>query len=151
MTALSADSSAFSFVESLGNGGFVVDLPLESGTTIYRGALVGYDGTSGYGTAMTTADKFYGVALEGGTGGATNGLNTCKVQVGGLLAKAVASTTQAKLGAVVYCTDDGTLTMVATAGEMVGRLVHAVSTTEGLVELKMPGWDVVGAQTTAAQ
>jgi predicted RecA/RadA family phage recombinase len=146
--ALSADTPR-TFIEVL-NGGVVVEPLAEESQTFYRGAAVGLDATDQNVQPLEDGDVFLGICLENKTIGATGGVETVKVQVGGVVKLPVTSVAKANIGAGVYATDDGTFILTSTGNASIGRVIHVPATGTAWVMLKMPGEALLTTSTTAA-
>lgn len=130
MTALSADRNT-KFIDELG----VVSLPVKATTQIYLGSLVCLDST-GYliPAANTLGNIFAGVADENVLGGASNGDVYCRVRVRGVHTLVGASLAVTDVGAMLYVTDDQTVSKTA-ANVPVGRLAFYTAATEANIEI----------------
>lgn len=133
--ALTADTPR-AFVESM-NGGIVVDVPLGASEVVFRGSAVSSD--AGYGAPLAAGELFLGFALEGKTGGSSDGDVTVKTQFMGSAVLAVASVAVADIGKTVYASDDGTFTLVGSSNSSIGRVAFVPATGTAWVVLKRPG------------
>jgi len=106
-------------------GGYVIQYGVKASEEIYTGMFVEIDASGDLTGAGVSATSFQclGVALERKTGSATDSEVKCKVLVGAMIQYAVTAT-KADIGAMVYASDDNTLTVTqaATSG-LVGRIV----------------------------
>ena len=125
-------------------GGLEIHYTVAASTTIYEGAFVRIDAggdlipCDGNDAASTPC---YGLALETiDNSGGSDGDLSCRVLVGGFIVSVVGSATLANLGDVVYCSDDQTLTLIAT-NEFVGWLVgmSGAGTDSFVVKMAIPG------------
>ena len=90
---------------------------------VYKGAFVGLDG-SGYARALQAGDACVGLAYEecDNSGGA-NGDARVRVYTQGDFLHALTGAALTDIGAAVYASDDGTLTLTATSNSLVGVCV----------------------------
>ncbi|MCZ6654860.1 MAG: hypothetical protein O7D91_17765 [Planctomycetota bacterium] len=139
--AITADR-ALPFLQSL-NGGLVVEFEVGATEEIFRGAVVCED--AGFASGFGTSQDFMGISLERVTGGASDGDNRVKVQIGGYALITLASVALANFGAGVYATDNQTFTLATTSSIAIGRIVHVPVTGTCWVKLRTPGEGVVQA------
>ncbi len=102
----------------------LVDLPVEAGQIIYKGAFIGLDDTTGYAQPLTAGDTFVGVAYAkaDNSGGASGAINVRAHQAIDIV-HTLTGVTQANVGALVYASADDTLTLTSTSNSRVGRVV----------------------------
>lgn len=111
-----------------------LNMQVGTGATLWQGALVNYNTTTGRVVAATkaTGRTFAGIALETKTGN-TGGTVYCKVRTAGqVLIDAAAALTKAYLGANAAVSDDNQVTTCSNAGTAgvqvrVGRFVEIQS------------------------
>lgn len=113
----------------LGNTGMVVEYPVEALNEIYIGTFVGWDTSEDALESCPSgaADEFIGIALERKTGGAADGDVTCKVLVGAVIEKTLASVAATNLGDLVYADNNNDLSTTSTSNTLVGRIVGIVA------------------------
>ena len=102
----------------------LIDLPVEANTVIYKGALVGINATTGYARPLVAGDAFAGLAYRkadnsGGSAGARN----VRLFQGIDIVATISGVSQTDVGAVVYASDDATLTLTAAGNSRIGRIV----------------------------
>jgi len=106
-------------------GGYTIQYGVKASEEIYVGAFVEIDASGDLTSAGTSATSFQalGIALERKTGSATDSEIKCKVLVGAVIQHACTAT-KADIGAMVYASDDQTLTVTqaATSG-LIGQIV----------------------------
>lgn len=89
-------------------------------TQIYKGGFVGLD-ASGYARPLVAGDTCVGLAYEASDNSSgSDGDTTVRVFTQGDFEHALASAALTDIGAVVYASDDATLTLTATANSLVG-------------------------------
>jgi hypothetical protein len=114
--------------------GDVNELTVASGVTIYEGAFVFALKSSGEAVVASPAistHAFVGIAIKGATAG-----NKVRVKDRGKVEMAVTGASAASVGAIVYATDDGTLTLTASTNVPVGYVHRNVSSTTCIVEFR---------------
>lgn len=109
------------------------DLPVLENTVIYGRTFVGHSG--GYARPLTAGDDFLGIS-EGQvnnnpTGGAASGARNVRIYEKGFVQHAVTGVDGVDdIGAIVYASDDQTLTLTSTSNTAIGRVArHITSTT----------------------
>lgn len=139
MAALTANRRVPNIVKAPGGAetGFYLDIPLGSGEEIYIGAFVSLD--SGYAAPLAAGEGFVGIATERKTGGSTDGAEKVRVWTGGLFQHAVGSVAAANHGAIIYASDDQTLTLTSTSNSPVGRAVSVPETGTAVIQTKPIG------------
>ena len=119
----------------------LLDLPVDDNVLIYKGALVGLNAATGLARPLVAGDKFVGVAYRAAdnTGaGHAAGAVTVRLHQFIDLVHALAGVTATNVGAVVYASDDGTLTLTSSGNSRVGRVVERVST--GVARVRCEPW-----------
>jgi hypothetical protein len=113
--------------------GEINQLPVAASATIYEGSAVGL--ASGYARALVDGDRFVGFALEKvvDTSGVAGTLKV-KVMEKGRMQVTLASVAVTDVGSKVYVSDDGTFTLTASPGELVGRVSRYVTTNTCVIE-----------------
>lgn len=125
MTALTAA------YEAERKDGQIVDVPVKALAVIYKGGLIVDKGT-GYAEAGDDGSgyTFLGVAVDGGTGGATDGATSIRVyKTGSYKFTKAGGATQTNLGAIVYISDDQTVGTSSTNSIACGYVVEVVDST----------------------
>ena len=104
----------------------LVDLPVDDNVTIYKGAFVGINASTGYARPLTAGDDFTGVAYAQAdntiSGHAAAGINA-RLHQNVDIVHTLAGVAATDIGSVVYASDDGTLTLTASGNSRVGRIV----------------------------
>jgi len=113
----------------------LLDLPVKDNVDIYKGAFVGIDASTGYARPLTAGDPFAGIAYQQadntGTGHADGAIRVRLHQHVDIVHAITA--TVANVGAAVYASDDGTLTLTEGSNSAVGTLIGIESTGIGRV------------------
>ena len=113
--------------------GDINELPMTASATIYEGSAVGI--SSGYASALADGYRFAGFALEKAVeSSGVAGAKTVKVIEKGKMQVTLASVAVTDVGSKVYMSDDGTFTLTASPGELVGRVVRYVTTDTCVIE-----------------
>lgn len=132
--ALIANASIWSKGE-----GDIVAFAVKAAAHIWRNAIVGIEVASGYArpaTAGATPDVRIGVSREEADNSAgTDGDKNVEVYTKGEFLLTGSGFAQTDVGAVVYASDDGTITKTATNNVILGRITNFVSSTEVCVKL----------------
>lgn len=105
-----------------------------AGVTIYEGAFVfalKSDGTAVVATPAISTHAFYGVAIAGATAG-----NKVRFKHRGFIQMPVTGASAASVGAIVYASDDNTLTLTASTNVPVGYVHRHVTSTTCIVEFR---------------
>jgi hypothetical protein len=137
MAALSANKK----ITQLANTGYVTDQGVKASTTIYAGALVGWD-ASGFliaCPATTAVDVFLGVAVENKVGSGTSGAVTCKVLSEAVIDVALASVAAANLNGLIYADNDNDATTATSGNTLIGTIIALTESGRCLVKLKPVG------------
>lgn len=110
-------------------------LPVKANAHIYKGALLGL--SDGYARGLVAGDAFAGIAYEeaNNTGGA-DGAVSVRVYTGGDFEHTLASAARANNGAVVYASDDATLTLTASGNSPVGNQVDVPASNKIILRLR---------------
>lgn len=106
---------------------------------VYQGTFL-YRNSSGYGTGTSGTNTFAGIVVEtvDNSGGSAGDL-ACEVYQEGVFELPLGSAAITDLGALVYGTDNYTLTKTASTNPKIGRIVEWVST--GIVRVAIdPLW-----------
>ncbi|HOB74684.1 MAG TPA: DUF2190 family protein [Phycisphaerae bacterium] len=110
-------------------------LPVKANTRIYKGALVGLN--AGFARGLVAGDAFAGIAYEEANNlGGTDGATTVRVYTCGDFEHPLASAERTNNGAVVYASDDATLTLTASGNSPVGNQVDAPATNKIILRLR---------------
>lgn len=113
--------------------GEINTLPVLASATIYEGSAVGI--SSGYARALVDGDRFAGFCLEKVVeASGVNGAKSVRVVEKGKMQVTLASVAVTDVGSKVYMSDDGTFTLTASPGELVGRVVRYVTTNTCVIE-----------------
>lgn len=105
---------------------------LVSSTAIYEGAFVGAvkaDGTAAAGAMAISTHSFAGIAVRGCDSG-----DNVRLRTRGKVVMPVTGASAASVGAIVYMSDDNTLTLTASTNVPVGYVSRHISGTTCLVE-----------------
>ena len=109
----------------------MVDLPVDDDVTIYKGAFVGINASTGYARPLTAGDAFAGVAYAEAdntiSGHAAAGINV-KVHQNIDVVHTLLGVGATDIGSQIYASDDGTLTLTASGNSRVGRIVAVEGT-----------------------
>lgn len=130
MTTLAEDSPQVPVTGDFNSVGIIAD------DIVYEGAMVG-DNASGYGRPLVAADRFLGHALKkvDNTGGAAGDKNI-RLRTGIYRLCCDFAVAITDVGALVYASDDATLTLTALSNSYVGRVSRYVSATKAEVEFE---------------
>ncbi len=110
-------------------------LPVKGSSVVYKGAFVGLDG--GFARPLNAGDDFAGIAYEQcDNGSGSDGDKTVRVFTQGDFEHALTGAARANNGAVLYASDDGTLTTTATDNSAIGRQIDVPSSNKVIVRLK---------------
>ncbi len=117
--------------------------PVGADAQVYKGGFVGLDANR-YARALVAGDACVGLAYEqvDNTGGA-NGDRHVRVYTQGDFLLALAGAARTDIGKAVYASDDGTLTLTATANSLVGVCVDVP--TAGQIILRLDPYHAVAA------
>lgn len=110
------------------------ELVVASGVTIYEGAFVfalKADGTAVVASPAISTHAFAGIAERGAVAG-----ENVRVKEAGKVQMPVTGASAASVGAIVYASDDGTLTLTASTNVPVGVVHRHVSSTTCIVAFK---------------
>ena len=103
-----------------------IELGVDDNVNIYKGAFVGLNAATGYARPLAAGDAFLGVALKPAdntiAGHSAGGIDVTLHQNIDIT-HALASVAVTDIGAQVYASDDGTLTLTAGGNSRVGRIV----------------------------
>ncbi|MBU0638052.1 MAG: hypothetical protein KKB50_04245 [Planctomycetes bacterium] len=109
----------------------LIDVPVRDNVTIYKGAFVGRDRSTGYARPLTAGDEFLGVAYRAAdntaSGHVAGGINARLHQAVDIV-QALSGVTNADIGKDVYASDDETLTLTPAGNSRVGRVVAVDAT-----------------------
>ena len=114
--------------------GDVNELTVASGVTIYEGAFtfaLKADGTAVVASPAISTHAFAGIAIEKATAG-----NRVRVKDRGKVVMPVTGASAASVGAIVYASDDNTLTLTASTNVPVGYVARHVTSTTCVVEFR---------------
>lgn len=108
----------------------LIELPVDDSASIYKGAFVGRNRSTGYMRPLTAGDEFVGVAyaaaLNTASGHTAGGINVQLHQMVDIV-HALTGVASADIGKDVYASDDGTLTLTPTGNSRIGRIVAVES------------------------
>lgn len=122
MTALSANREVDRYIDQQYR-----TFQVGGAETIYKGGFVSVD-SSGYAAPLAAAELFVGIAVAGIDNSAgSDGDLTVKCFTQGDFEHALSGAAITDIGAAVYATDDGTLTLTPTSNSFVGYLIDLVS------------------------
>ena len=111
--------------------------PVDASATIYEGALLSFDATSGFVSPAATTEAFAGVALRPQTGSSTAGERKVEVAEEGKIVMPVAGAdAQDHVGDVVYLKADDTLSLTAGSDLAMGKVHRWISGTTCVVSFK---------------
>jgi len=117
----------------------LIDLLVADNVHIYKGAMVGLDATSGYARPLVAGDTFAGVAYHEAdntiAGHSAGGIRVRLHQYVDVV-HALAGVTESDIGASVYASDDGTLTLTASGNSLVGKVIAVETTNTARVRLQ---------------
>ncbi len=115
----------------------LIDLPVEAGAVIYKGALVGINAATGYARPLVAGDAFVGLAYrKADNSGGSAGDKTVRLFQGIDIVATISGVSQTDVGSIVYASDDATLTLTATSNSRVGRIVAIEGTDLARVRLQ---------------
>jgi hypothetical protein len=120
----------------------ILEYPVKTATTIYKGAMVVIDAATGYAIPAVagTANFFIGIALEQvATGAGASGSKTVAVAVEALWEENLTGAAITDVGDPVYAADDNSLTLTAGTNTPVGWIEKLVGTNRVLVRGKPIG------------
>jgi len=104
----------------------LVDIPVDDNVTVYKGALVGRNRSTGYARPLSAGDEFLGVAYRQAdntvTGHTAGGINV-RLHQGIDVVHSLSGVTNADIGRVVHASADDTLTLTPTGNSRIGRVV----------------------------
>ncbi len=145
MAAITADNKVFMLAKQLPVDGFYASYEVAASTVIYKDSFVGLSST-GYLTSYVApasgttivGTKFVGIAREHIASQTSDGDKRCNVQVSGYFRYTLTSATRIDVGTPVFASDNATLVMTGTGGNLVGYIVGPAGTNEALVQLIGP-------------
>ncbi len=147
--AITADNTVIPASKHLDNEGMKVDYEVAASTVIYRNSFVGLNAT-GYLTSFVApasgltriGTKFVGIALEAIESQTSDGDARCRVLIDGYFQYTLSSTDRVDIGTPVFASDNATLVMVGTTGNLIGHIVGFPGSNLALVKLVGPiaGW-----------
>lgn len=140
MTALAANRPVPNVLKSYASGiGYVIDYPVGALEEIDQGEFVTLDAGDQFLAEWATAEQFVGVSLDRVTGGASNGDNTCRVLVEGVIQHAITSVAVADIGKAVTADSATTLSLTNDGTDPVcGVVVGVPATGTAIVKLFKP-------------
>ncbi|HPD15802.1 MAG TPA: hypothetical protein PLE19_12680 [Planctomycetota bacterium] len=132
--ALSADTP---YVQDVGEIGWN-ELPVLASTTIYEGAMVGMQTSSGYARGLVAGDVFRGHARQkaDNSAGANGAINVSVLRGRYLLRVTLANVAITDVGKTVFASADDTLTLTQATGSRVGVIRRYVTTNTCIVEFQ---------------
>ena len=104
----------------------LVDAPVDDDVVIYKGALVGRNGGTGFARPLQAGDLFIGVAYrtaDNTVDGHTAGGITVRLHQDIDIVHTLSGVTATDAGAVAYASADDTLTLTAGGNSRVGRVL----------------------------
>lgn len=120
-------------------------LPLAAATTVYEGACVGVDVTTGLARGLVSGDLFAGFApAQADSLGVLTGQTPVYVRLAaaGEVELPVTGVVDASVGLGVYATDDNTFTLTP-GGTLIGRVMRVLSAGHAAVAFDAAGPDAV--------
>jgi len=114
--------------------GDINELTVAATVTVYEGAFVfalKADGTAVVASPAISTHAFAGIAIEKATAG-----NRVRLKDRGKIIMPVTGASAASVGAIVYASDDGTLTLTASTNVPVGYVSRHVTSTTCVVEFR---------------
>lgn len=114
--------------------GDINELTVAATVTVYEGAFVfalKADGTAVVASPAISTHAFAGIAIEKATAG-----NRVRLKDRGKIIMPVTEASAASVGAIVYASDDGTLTLTASTNVPVGYVSRHVTSTTCVVEFR---------------
>lgn len=145
--AITADAGVTFIGFDANVGGHVAAFEVGASEVIVRGGAVTAD--AGYASTFNAAEHFIGIALEGKTGGSSDGDERVRCQISGVAKLAISGVTVADIGEGVYATDNATYTLATTSSNAIGRVVHVPVTGTAWVQLRIVGDGVIQASAVA--
>ena len=137
MTALAANRPVPSLVQGYAAGtGYVINYLVGAAEEIDQGEFVTLDAGDEYLAEWATGEQIVGVSLDRVTGGSSNGDNTCRVLVEGVIQHAITSIAVADIGKVVTANTAATLTLTNDGTDPVCGVIVGVPAT-GTAIVKM--------------
>ncbi len=111
-------------------------LAVKGTTTIYRGALVGLDRTSGYARPLQASDQFQGLAYQHCDNSAgSNGDREVILFTRGDFEFALTGAARTNIGRPVFATDDNTLTLSGASAAYIGQIIDVPATGKIIVRI----------------
>jgi hypothetical protein len=109
----------------------LIDIPVNDNVTIFKGAFVGHDRSTGYARPLVAGDEFLGIAYRQAdntvAGHTAGGLNVrLHEQID--IVHTLTGVTVADIGKEVYASDDATLTLTPAGNSRIGRIVAVEGT-----------------------
>lgn len=109
----------------------LIDIPVDDNVTIYKGALVGRNRSTGYARALVAGDEFLGITYKQAdntiAGHTAGGINV-RLHQAVDITHTLSSVSTADIGKDVYASDDESLTLTPTGNSRIGRVVALEST-----------------------
>lgn len=109
----------------------LIDLPVQDGVRIWKGALVGLNTSGGYARPLVAGDLFLGIAYgQVDNTGVDHAAGQVRVRLHQMIdiVHALPGVTRGDVGGSVYASDDATLTLTAASNSRVGRVVAVEGT-----------------------
>lgn len=128
------------------------ELPVLTGTTIYRGAAVGTNG-SGFARPLVAGEPFRGFSTGKVVNAGSSGDKRVQLDEKGKVELPITGVTGvADVGKLVYASDDTTFTLTASTNSPIGVIRRHVSSTVALVEYDVSngGLGAIGVLTDSS-
>jgi hypothetical protein len=127
---LSTDLNLNRFVDQ-----HVRTLAVKGGTTIYRGALVGLDRSTGYVRPLQAADQFQGIAYKGCENSGANGDREVTLFTQGDFDFGLTGAAKTHIGRPVFASDDNTLTLSGASASYIGQIIDVPAAGRAIVRI----------------
>jgi hypothetical protein len=117
----------------------LIDVPVDDSVKLYKGALVGYNRSTGYARPLTAGDDFLGVAYrqaDNTIAGHTAGGIHVRLHQSVDIIHTLAGVTTGDVGKDVYASADDTLTLTPTGNSRLGRIVAVEATNTARVRCR---------------
>lgn len=117
----------------------LIDLGVDDNVNIYKGAFVGLNAATGYARPLVAGDAYLGLAYaqaDNTVAGHTAGGIDVRLHQNVDVVHTLSGVALTDIGAVVYASDDGTLTLTAAGNSRVGRVVAVEGTNLARVRLQ---------------
>lgn len=117
----------------------LVEIPVDDNVNIYKGALVGLNASTGYARPLAAGDSYLGLAYaqaDNTMSGHTAGGIRVKLHQNVDVVHSLSGVSNTDTGAVVYASDDATLTLTSAGNSRVGRIAAVESSGVARVRLQ---------------